>query len=66
VSVMEHEIKLVPVKDWARIMGISIWTARGMAYKGRISSVKCGTKLLIPASEADRIVRENCRPAIAR
>jgi excisionase family DNA binding protein len=57
--------RLVPVKEWARIMGISVWTARQWAYSGKISSHKLGAKLSIPVSEVDRICSESVRPAVA-
>jgi excisionase family DNA binding protein len=57
--------RLIPVKEWARVMGISVWTARQWAYSGKISSHKLGTKLSIPVSEVDRVCAESVRPAIA-
>ena len=53
---------LIPVKEGARRLGISIWTLRKKAYEGDIASVKIGVKLLIPESEIARIVREGIRP----
>jgi predicted site-specific integrase-resolvase len=53
---------LHPVKSAAQKLGISIWTARKMAYLGEIASVKIGVKLLIPDSELERVVREGMRP----
>jgi excisionase family DNA binding protein len=50
------------VKSAAQKLGISIWTARKMAYLGEIASVKIGVKLLIPDSELERLVREGLRP----
>ena len=43
--------------------GRSRWSWRRDAYAGTISSVKLGTKLLIPISEIRRILAENTRPA---
>lgn len=57
---------LHPVKSAAQKLGISIWTARKMAYTGEIASVKIGAKLLIPDSELERIVREGMRPRRAQ
>jgi excisionase family DNA binding protein len=53
---------LHPVKNAAHQLGISIWTLRKMAYEGEITSVKIGSKLLIPESEIARLVREGMRP----
>ena len=53
---------LHPVKDAARQLGISVWTLRKKAYDGEIASAKIGVKLLIPASEIDRLIREGMRP----
>jgi excisionase family DNA binding protein len=40
---------------------ISRWTWRRWAYSGKVSSVKLGKRLLIPASEISRLVAENTR-----
>jgi predicted site-specific integrase-resolvase len=45
--------------------GLSVWTWRRWAYDGKIASVKAGKRLLIPASEVERIMREGLRPALA-
>lgn len=58
------EQKLLPVKDFAQSLGVSIWTVRSWCYSGRISSVKLGAKLLVPIEERERIIRENTRPAV--
>lgn len=47
------------------ISGVSRWTWRQLAYKGKISSVKIGTRLLIPISEVRRIIAEGTRPRIS-
>jgi excisionase family DNA binding protein len=57
--------RLLSVKDWARIMGISVWTARQWAYSGKIASHKLGTKLSIPVTEVDRICAATARPALS-
>lgn len=57
--------RLLSVKDWARIMGISVWTARQWAYTGKIASHKLGTKLSIPVSELDRVCADTARPALS-
>ncbi len=42
--------------------GVSRWTWRRWAYDGKVSSVKLGRRLLIPASEITRLVVANTRP----
>ena len=51
-----------PIKEAARQLGISVLTARRLAYSGEITSVKIGAKLLIPESEINRLIREGTRP----
>jgi excisionase family DNA binding protein len=48
------------------LTGVSRWTWRRMAYDGRVTSVKLGTRLLIPISEIERLVAENTRPGLRR
>jgi excisionase family DNA binding protein len=45
--------------------GVSRWTWRRMAYDGRVESTKVGTRLLIPASEVDRVISEGTRPRLS-
>lgn len=63
----EQEIKvaamLLTIQGFARTMGISVWTARQYAYTGKIASVKIGRRLQVPASEVDRLIAQNLRPA---
>jgi hypothetical protein len=61
----EIQSDLLPVKVFAKRLGISVWMARQAAYAGKIDSVKIGTKLLIPSGEVDRMIRENLRPRVA-
>jgi excisionase family DNA binding protein len=44
--------------------GLSPWTWRRWAYDGKIASVKVGRRLLIPATEIERVMREGMRPAL--
>lgn len=59
------EPDLLPIKDFAARLGVSIWTARGWAYSGRIASCKISRSLLIPTTEVSRLINENLRPRIA-
>lgn len=56
--------KLLTVKRFAETLGLSPWTIRHYAYTGHVASVKLGTRLLIPASETDRLIEENLRPRV--
>jgi helix-turn-helix protein len=52
--------------DTAEAMtGISRWTWRSWAYKGRIGSCKAGRRLLLPLTEVRRILAEGYRPPVA-
>ena len=53
---------LVDVSVAAQRLGLSHWTLRAWAGKGRIGSHKLGRRLLFSPSELDRIVREGERP----
>jgi predicted site-specific integrase-resolvase len=55
---------LLPIREFSRTMGISVWTARAWAYSGRIASVKLGARLQVPVSEVDRLIAEGMRPRV--
>jgi excisionase family DNA binding protein len=46
------------------LTGLSPWTWRRWAYDGKVASVKVGRRLLIPASEIERVMHEGLRPAL--
>ena len=51
--------------DQAEILtGVSKWTWRSYAYKGRIESVKVGARLLISLAEVRRVIDEGKRPRL--
>ena len=56
--------RLLTVQKAAAQLGISVWTLRQMAYRGRVSSHKIGTRLLIAEHEIGRIISESERPRI--
>jgi excisionase family DNA binding protein len=56
------ERELLGVAEAEMKTGVSRWTWRRWAYDGRVSSVKMGSRLLIPAAEVERLVTENTRP----
>jgi hypothetical protein len=58
------EPEFMSVIDAETMSGMSRWTIRAWAYKGIISSTKCGTRLLIPVSEIRRVLAEGSRPRV--
>lgn len=54
VSVLEAEV----------LTGISQWTWRQHVYRGKIESVKVGTRLLIPVREIRRVLAKGYRPRV--
>lgn len=59
-SVVEPEF--LGVNDCEVVSGISRWTWRAWAYRGRIASSKVGRRLLIPVSELRRVMADGMRP----
>ncbi|MGH9652467.1 MAG: helix-turn-helix domain-containing protein [Bryobacteraceae bacterium] len=55
--------RYVTVYTAAAETDLSPWTWRRWAYEGKISSVKVGTRLLIPREEVERLMAEGLRPA---
>jgi hypothetical protein len=58
--------RLLSVKDFGALLGVSLWTVRGWAYKGQVASVKLGARMMIPTAELDRLITENLRPVVSR
>jgi excisionase family DNA binding protein len=56
--------RLLTIQHFADELGVSVWTARQYAYSGKISSVKIGRRLQVPATELDRLIEQNMRPAL--
>jgi excisionase family DNA binding protein len=50
--------KLIGLARAAESLGISYWGLRLAAQDGRIQSVKCGRRRLIPLTEIERVTRE--------
>lgn len=51
--------------DQAEILsGVSRWTWRQHAYRGKIESAKVGSRLLIPIAEIRRVIAEGTRPRV--
>ena len=62
----EKETRLITIHDFAARLSISVWTARGMAYSGRIDSVKIGRLLQVPETEVQRVISEGFRPRLPK
>ncbi len=60
----EVEREFVSVAEAEALTGVSRWTWRVYAYKGRVSSVKVGKRLLLPVTEVRRILSEGNRPRV--
>jgi len=56
-------MKLHTVRETAAALGLSEITIRKWLADSRIDSVKMGRSVRIPASEIERIVRDNTRRA---
>jgi len=66
---MKNKGKLIEPEYWGvdeaeQWSGRSRWSWRKDAYSGKISSVKCGRRLLLPVSEVRRIMAEGMRPRL--
>lgn len=53
---------LLSCTECFQLTGLSPWSWRQWCYTGRISSVKLGRRLLVPASEVARLISEGTRP----
>lgn len=58
------EIEYLGVQEAHRRYGPSEWTWRRWCYSGKITSIKLGSRLLIPVSECERLVKDGTRPAL--
>jgi hypothetical protein len=58
------EPEYLSVNEAEILSGRSRWSWRKDAYSGRVSSVKCGRRLLIPLAEIRRVLSEGTRPRV--
>lgn len=58
------EKQLLSVDECQMVTGLSSWWWRRAAYSGRVTSVKVSNRLMIPASEVDRVISEGTRPRV--
>jgi hypothetical protein len=58
------EPELVSVQGAEIMTGRSRWSWRRDAYEGRVSSVKIGSRLLLPIAEIRRVIAEGTRPRV--
>ena len=56
--------RLVNIRTASEILGLSHWTLREWAYKGKIASHKVSNRLLFDTVELDRIINESERPRL--
>jgi excisionase family DNA binding protein len=66
MSQREVSAEYLGVAEAEAMTNVSRWTWRRWAYDGKVSSVKLGKRLLIPASEISRLVAENMRPRLSK
>lgn len=64
MSGRKMDAEFVSVAEAEVLTSISRWTWRRWAYDGRVSSVKLGSRLLIPRTEINRLVAQNTRPSL--
>jgi len=62
---IEGGAKLLSIRDFAEQMGCSISLARKLCYGRKVASVKFSRNLMVLASEVDRLISENVRPALS-
>jgi hypothetical protein len=58
------EKEFLSVTEAETLSGMSRWTWRSYAYKGKIASTKVGKRLLIPLTEVRRVLAEGTRPRL--
>jgi hypothetical protein len=63
-ELLNVEAEFVSVARAEALTGISQWTWRQYAYRGKIASSKLGTRLLIPVKEIRRVLAAGYRPCV--
>lgn len=58
------EKEFLSVIEAETLSGMSRWTWRSYAYKGKVASNKVGKRLLIPLTEVRRVLAEGARPRL--
>lgn len=61
---LTRQKQMVGVGDAAERLGVSVWTLRSWCYKGRCSSYKIGSRLMLDEGEVERIISESERPRL--
>ena len=54
---------LYTIQQFAVVMGISIATARRLAYAREMASTKIRGRLMVPVTEVERLIAARLRPA---
>lgn len=55
----EWQIRLIDAREAASRLGLSIWTVYAWARKGRIPSVRLGTRRLFAVQDLDRLIADS-------
>jgi len=54
--------RLLSLPEAAEHLHLSTWTLRAWAARGKIGTVKLGTRVLVPLAEVERAIVEGTRP----
>jgi predicted site-specific integrase-resolvase len=60
-----REPDVVTIHEFARRLSVSVATARVWAYRGRIDTVRVGSRLQVPSGEILRIIAAGLRPRVS-
>jgi len=61
-KIVQARRRLVPLKEAAPRIGLTVWGLRSWVYSGRIGHHKVGSKVCIEESEIERVISETERP----
>jgi len=61
---VKNGVELVSIDETARRLGLRPVTVRAWAGERKIARVKLGRRVLIPASEIDRLIEASTIPAL--
>jgi len=52
--------RLISVAETAQTLGVSRMTTRRLIKRGQLRSVRVGNRVLVPASELERVILRGC------
>jgi excisionase family DNA binding protein len=64
MEIQKEEAQLLSIPAFAARMGLKVPTIRAWAMRRRIARVKLGRRVLIPASEIQRLIEASTIPAL--